>query len=265
MPNIDLIPEVFYESFHPYHYLFDNMPLYNILARISMVNDTVDLDHIALRDAIGTAGSLATRLDTSLNDDGTLKSAAIDTANHGIEHHTDETDQSGFLLVGDTFVRMTERERAKLETVQDDANSIILNFETASPSNTPVDFTNGTIVFADSVSTAWRWQAGKIYLDLAFPVAAAHLHTYDTDPTNPTGDFRTYYVPVTYLDGSLRVYVNGIRLNEDDAIYHPGAIPTTAWVLNKYTVDTINPKKFTLDNPLTANDIIKIDFDQSYT
>lgn len=179
MANIDLIPEIFYESFHPYHYLFDNMPLRNILTRISMVNDTASIDHLSIANAVGTAGSLSLRLDQSLEDDGTLKVSAIDTAMHGIEFHTDETDQSAFIEVDDTFVRMTERERARLDFMQDEANLLNITFETASPSNTPVDFTNGTVIFADSVSTAWRWETGKMYLDLGFPVAAAHQHSYE--------------------------------------------------------------------------------------
>ncbi len=264
MPNIDLIPEVYYESYHPYYYLFDNMPLYNIVARIGLVNDTVTLDHLALNNAVGTAGSLSARLSTSLEDDGTLRSDAVDTSMHGIEHHTDETDQSAFLEIDDTFVRMTERERAKLDLIQDDANLLNLSFETASPSNTPVDFTNGTVVMADSVSTAWRWESGKMYLDLQFPIDAAHQHIYDVTPNNPSGDLLTFYVPLDYTDGSLRVFVNGSKLSEDSEIYHPGATPSSHWVLNKFTVDTINNKKFTLDNALTAHDVIKIDFDQAY-
>ena len=264
MPNIDLIPESLYEGFHPYHYLFDNMPLRNILWRISMVNSTVDIDHYVLSSAIGTAGSLGARLDVSLEDSGALKSSAIDTALHSIGEHTDTADQTAFLLPGDEFVRMTERERDKLELIQDEANALTITFETASPSNTPVDFTTGQIVLADSVSTAWRWEAGKMYLDMAFPTAAAHTHFYDITPTNPSGDFTNYFVPMAFVSGSLRVYVNGVRLNEDDEIYHPGPTPSHAWVLNKFTVDTIVPTKFTLDEALTVGDIIKIDFDRPY-
>lgn len=265
MPQIDLIPESLYQSFHPYHHLFDNMPLRNILARIGMVNDVVDIDHSVLTNCTGTAGSLDARLDASLNPDGSLQTTAVDLALHSIGEHTDTSDQSEFLESGDEFVRMTERERAKLDLIQDEANLLNIRFETASPSNTPVDFTNGTLILADSVSTAWRWEAGKMYLDLAFPVESAHTHFYDITPNNPSGDLQTYYVPLDYIEGSLRVYVNGTRLSEDGEIYHPGYIPTAEWTLNKFTVDESDTTMFTLDNELNENDVIKIDFIQSYT
>lgn len=263
MPRIDLIPECLYEPLTPYHYLYDNQPLRNILARIGMVNNTVDLDHIAIMGAAGSAGTIANRLTVSLEDNGELKPTAIDAAEHYIGMHTDDTDQSAFLDVSDTFVRMTERERDRLVMMDDEANLLNITFETAGPSATPVPFTNGTVTMANSLSTSWRYQSGKMYLDLAFPLESAHQHYYDIVPDNPDADFLTFYVPFEYIEGSLRVHINGIRLTEVDEIYHPTA--TQEWLLNKYTIDGIDPTKFTLDNAITSDDVMRIDYDRAFT
>lgn len=259
MPRIDLIPEVYYEALQPYHYLFDNMPLRNILARITMLNDTLEIDHGILSDSVGTAGSLALRLDASLEGNGYLKTSAVDAALHGIEAHTDTIDQSDFLLEDDEFVRMTERERDKLSLVQSSANWLTLNFETAGPSETPVNFDNGEVALADSVSTSWRYEDGKIYLDMNFPLEAAHRHYYSVVPT--TVDYQTFVIPLAYAEDSLRVYVNGVRLDSVDAIYHPGPTPSDDWVLNKYTAAT---DSFVLDQAVTEYDMVRIDFEVAF-
>lgn len=259
MPRIDLIPEVYYEALQPYHYLFDNMPIRNILARITMLNDTLEIDHGILSDSVGTAGSLALRLDASLEANGYLRTSAVDAAEHSIEHHTDTTDQSAFLLPDDEFVRMTERERDKLDLIESEANLITLNFETAGPSETPINYEDGEVIMSDSVSTSWRYEDGKIYLDLNFPLEAAHRHYYNISPT--TTDYQTFLIPVPYAEDSLRVYVNGVRINDTDAIYHPGPTPADDWILNKYTADT---DSFVLDQTVTVDDVVKIDFDVAF-
>lgn len=272
MPRIDLIPDAacLYNALDPYHVTFDNKPLENILARQKLINDVVDIDHDILTSAKGSTPDLATRIDSSLELDGHLKTSAMDLALHSIESHTDTQDQSVFLLITDEFVRMTERERDKLILIADEATNISLSFESAGTiSGTPVDFSNGTVVFADSVSTSWRWESGiglgKIYLDLNFPLESAHVHFYDQAPLNPLGDFLTYYTTQDFADDSLRVFVNGVRLSLDE-VYCPVATATeiSGWVLNKIdTIDAIN-KKFVLMTPLTAYDLITVDFDRPY-
>src|SRR5476649_580731 len=101
MPDIDLIPEVLHQSLDPYHWYYDNLPLQNILDRISLVNYAVDNAEDILRKSVGTQGTLANRLAQSINDDGTLKTAAIDDALHNIESHSDNG----------TYVRMLLAER----------------------------------------------------------------------------------------------------------------------------------------------------------
>jgi hypothetical protein len=261
MPRIDLIPECLYEPLTPYHYLYDNQPLRNILARIGMVNDAVDLDHIAIMGAAGSAGTLTNRLSVSMEDNGELKATSIDNAEHYIGMHTDDTDQSAFLTEDDTFVRMTDRERDKLLLIDDEANLLNITFEAPTPSAIPVPFTNGTLTLANSLSTSWRYQSGKMYLDLAFPIESAHQHYYDIIPDSD--DFLIFSVPLEYIEGSLRVHINGVRLTETNEIYHPTA--TQEWLLNKYTIDPLDATKFTLDNAITSDDVIKIDYDRDFT
>lgn len=268
MPNIDLIPDIYYQPSDPYHYIYDNKPLKNIIARQSLINGWVDRHNLDIGNAAGSAGSMTARLAVALEDDGTLKTTAVDAALHSIEEHTDTTDQSSFLEETDEFVRMTERERDKLVLVEDEANYITLSFETAGISNTPVDFLNGNTTFADSTSTAWRYQSGKMYLDLAFPTEAAHLHFYDVTPDNDDSGtlYLDYKIPTysDFIDGTLRVYVNGVKLSEGVDVYHPGATPDDEWVLNYYTSD-YSTGTFSLNEAITAYDVIKIDFDRVYT
>jgi hypothetical protein len=260
MPNIDTIPEVYYTGLMPYRHEFDNLPLFNILTRQSIINDAVDTNRDELRDSVGSTGSLNNRLSASLNDNGSLRTAAMDAALHSIEAHEDTVD----------YVRMTNAERDKLALIEDEANLLTLSFETASPSSTPVDFDNGEVLFSDSSSTAWRYEAGKMFLDLAFPLAAAHGHYYDVEPICTgicaVGDYKTFKVnaaSTAYVDGSLRVYINGIRLSETDSVYVPGPTLEDLWTLNSFTSDP-PAGTFVLDVAITENDIIRIDFDVSY-
>lgn len=268
MPNLDLVPEVYYNPNDPYHHTYDNKPLHNIIIRQQAINSVVDRHNLEIGNAAGTAGSIYARLAASIEEDGTLRTSAIDAALHSISEHTDETDQSAFLQVSDQFIRFTEREREKLELVEDEANQIDFNFETASPSSTPVEFSSGTVVLADSLSTAWRYQAGKMYLDLQFSLSALHLHYYDIEPEYDTGgtQYKDYKIPTypDYIDGSLKVYINGFRLSEDESVYHPGPAPDEDWTLNDFTSDASNGK-FSLTNAITANDVIRIDFERSIT
>jgi len=255
MPRIDLIPEesCYYNALDPYYVDYDNQPLRNIIARQKLINTVVDRNDLDLANAKGTTGSLAERLSSSLEDDGYLKASAVDLSLHTMDAHTDTVN----------YVRMTADERDKLALIADEAKNISLEFETAGISNIPVDIDNGVVIFADSVSTSWRWETGKVYLDLNFPLEAAHSHFYDQAPTNPLGDFQTYYAPYDFIDGSLRVYINGSRVSQDES-YHPGATPTSSWVLNKLSSVNYITKQFVLMTAITAYDLITVDFDRPY-
>ena len=103
MPRIELIPEVLYQPNDPYHWEIDNLPLKNIITRQNLINLALDDVLEEMRDAIGTAGSVANRLNQSIEQDGSLKATAIDATLHNIEDHTD----------GSAFVRMSSAQSAK--------------------------------------------------------------------------------------------------------------------------------------------------------
>jgi hypothetical protein len=123
LPNIDQIPQVLYEPTDPYYYLVDNVPLINILNKIELINDAVDIASDQLRDAVGSAGTLANRLE-SLNADGSINPNAIDSAMHNIGYHVDGIGPDSV-----PYVRMQDAERDKLATVADGATDIILQFD----------------------------------------------------------------------------------------------------------------------------------------
>jgi hypothetical protein len=256
MPRIELIPEVLYNALNPYHVYYDNLPIKNIIARQDMMNSSIDKNTKQILDAVGSAGTLDNRLSASLEDDGSLLSSAVDASLHSIEAHTDTVE----------FVRMTNAERDKLALIEDEANFLAIHFDRAGPSETPVPFESGNVVFSDSVSTCWRYEAGKMFLDLAFPLEAAHQHFYDLAPLNPSGDFKNYTVTTLstpYMSGSLRVYINGSKLSESAEIYIPGRLPTDPFTLNSFTP---NPGggTFVLDAAITSEDVIRVDFETPF-
>lgn len=208
MPQIDLIPVRFYQPTDPYNHIIDNQPLSDIETQIELINFQVDLDANTLREAIGSQGTLANRLAQSINDDGSLKTVAIDNALHSIAAHLDEGG----------FVRMTLGERAKLSNIDDGSTDVSLRFNTISGI---VAFTDGIVDFQPSDTISWRFQSGSLFADSTLPVAVRHIHHYGITaiPQNLlTPDFTNYKttsVATPYQTGSLRVYVNGIRLSEN--------------------------------------------------
>lgn len=251
MPRIELIQENLHDALSPYHHEFDNLPLRSILARQTLINTTLDKFVADVSNAMGSAGSLAARLDKSLTDSGGLKAVEIDAALHSIEEHEDSND----------YVRMTADERAKLALIDDEANELNFNFETASPSSTPIEFETGTVVVADSTSITWRYESGKIKADLSFATSSLHQHTYN-EPAIHVSNYRTFKTPQPFVEGSLRVYVNGTRVYEGVEVYHPGATPTDPYTLNQY-VSTYSTGVFIFDSALESDDIVMCDFDRS--
>jgi hypothetical protein len=259
MPNIESIPDdiCLYNALDPYHVDFDNKPLRNILARQKMINAAVDNNTAILASAQGSTGSLANRLIASLQDSGNLWPAAVDLCMHKIDAHTDS----------DYYVRMTTDERAKLLNMADGATNIQLSFETAGPSNTPIDFPTtgsggtGAVAFADSVTTSWRWESDTLYLDVT-AAPASHVHFYDQEPYNYLDNFTTYSLPPFADITSVRVYINGSRVSQTSG-YHPVANSTgiSSWTLNSVFIDTIN-NCFVLTNPITQHDVITVDYDR---
>jgi hypothetical protein len=279
MPDINNISVPRYQPSQPYHYVYDNLPIDAIVAREDLINTAVDANTAAIAATYGTAGSLAGRLNQSLELNGDLKPAAVNTSLHNIGAHADgsftvasgelSAYQADYPLVTNPvpFVRMLEAEREKLALIADSATSVSIDFPNASPS--PLSFNNGTISFEDSTTITWTSNGGQaVRADVVSSLANAHQHYDNIVPASVslTPDYQNYYTAsptaLVYTSGSLKVYVNGVRLplNPTPAYYIPSADPLTSWTLNQFA-ENVGSDGFSLLNPITANDIIVIDFE----
>lgn len=263
MPRIELIPEVYYQPTQPYHHEYDNLPLRNIITRQTLINLAVDDNSEILRDSIGSTGTLAARLNKSLNADGSLRTTEVDAALHNIAEHTDgSTTISGSPV---NFVRMRETERDKLALIQDEANELNAQFVTPS---TTVLFETGTLEFEPSSTVTWSITSPNVIkANMAFSSDAAHQHNYDLVPVHSSigspdyTNYKTTSVSTAFVEGSLRVYINGIRLSETAGVYVPDSTgPDGTWTSTYYT-PSASAGTFALNRAITASDVIRIDFD----
>jgi membrane-bound inhibitor of C-type lysozyme len=261
MPRIDSITPVQYDSLWPYNSTYDNLPLKYILAREELINLAVDNNTAVLEDAIGTAGTLANRLNQSLEPSGALITEAVDSCLHSIGAHTDGT------FDGFDYVRMLATERSKLSLVADEATSLQIEFDTISGT---VVFDNDLVKFEDSPTVTWNVATGNLVTaNFAFPAGAAHQHYYDLIPVSAnivTPDYINYKstsLSTPFVDGSLRVYLNGIRLSENDGVYVYDAVtgPSGTWYVTSFTSDA-GAGTFALSRAINSADTITIDFDQ---
>ena len=281
MPDISLIPEVLYDPLQPYQWIYDNLPLENILLRQGLINSAVDVNTNILVDSIGTAGTLSNRLNQSLEDSGYLKISAINVADHDIAFHADSVralTASDISLIDPldvyqlpsivSFVRMLGAERDKLLLVSDEATSLRLQLFTEDISNT-VLFDDEIVELVDTDTITWEIEEpNKIKARMAFSSAAAHSHNYNLTPVHAnlvTPDYinyKTTSVSTAFVEDSLRVYVNGVRLNEDDLVYVPSAAASPTFSQLRFTGNN-SAGTFALSSAITAADVIKIDFDVS--
>lgn len=258
MPRIELITPVYYGPSDPYHWEIDNLPLKSIIRRQELINLALDDVIELMRDAIGTQGSVANRLNQSINPDGSLKTAAVDETLHSIEEHTDT----------DNYVRMTAEQSDKLDLIADEANQ--LNVEIFTDDTTFTEFSDGTLKFKPSDTIEVTVDAPNIVkFHMAFPAAAAHQHFYGLTPEHVnivTPDYINYQVDsvsTVFVEDTLRVYINGVRIFSDVEVYVPGALVDDAWTLMKFTPDFENGT-FALSSAITEDDVIRIDFDISF-
>lgn len=283
MPDLSQIPVPQYSAGQPYHWEYDNVPINNLALRDELINGELENHAKILRLGAGTQGNMANRLDQSIDADGNLKTTAVDQALHSIAEHTDASktvDSTELDYINNTlgyesvtnpvaFVRMLDAERSKLSLVASNATDI--RFEVETPSVT-VEINEGIIALQASDSIQWDLtppvSLNQPYIlkpVLSISTAFAHNHYYDLEPI--TADYQNYAVTAVntpFINGSLRVYINGVRINTDYEIYAPGFLPTTAWTLNKFTPNSSNGT-FALANPVTSSDIIRIDFDVTLT
>lgn len=264
MPNINSVPEVLYEPNQPYHYYYDNLPLRNILTRIGLINIQVDTNADMIRGAAGSAGSIDSRLGVSLEADGSLKKASVDSSLHGIGHHEDGEGPDGV-----AYVRMTAEERAKLALVQSESNRLLLEIEDQFPTiGSYVEFTDGTLRLSNSSTIFFDFEAPNVLkAHSTFPPDVAHRHYYDRNPVAAVSpaDYKNYNtttLSTPYVEGSLRVYVNGVRLSD-------AAVPVPNLTGSSFTPTFIEYKdastgSFRLNRAITGADTIRIDFDQHF-
>lgn len=258
MPRIELIDPILFSPDDPIHWEIDNLPLKNIYERQNLINLALDNVIEEMRNAIGDQGSLANRLNQSINADGSLKTESINEALHSIEDHEDTDD----------FVRMTKEQSDKLDQIAEEATNLTLLVYTDGSSS--VEFDAGTLKISASDSVTPTIVSPNILkFDLAFPVEAAHRHFYSLTPVHSsivTPDYTNYKVNSSssvFVDESLRIYVNGVRIFEDDDVYIPGALIDDPWTLLSYT-SNYSSGTFELSTAISEDDIIKIDFDISF-
>lgn len=257
MPRIELIQPVYYGPNDPIHWEIDNLPLKNIIRRQNLINLSLDDVIEVMRDAIGTQGTLANRLNQSINANGTLKSSAIDLAQHSIEEHTDTDD----------YVRMSKAQSDKLDLIADQATNFSLQIYTDSTNF--VEFPGGVLKIKPSSTVTPSFESPNILkLELGFPTEAAHRHFYGLEPVSVDDidpDYMNYKVnslATPFIEGSLRIYVNGSRIFENTDIYVPGRLVDDPWTLLYFTPSE-SEGTFVLSEALSEDDKIRIDFDVS--
>lgn len=272
MPDISKIPEVLYQGLQPYHVHYDNLPLTNILTRIDLVNNQVNINSDILRGANGTVGSLNNRLSVGINDNGTLKYSAVNNALHNIGYHTDgEYD-------GVEYVRMKSEERDKLSLIDSEANKLYIEIEDSVPmsaissiSYTPsyVTVSTGTLRFKSTDTVKFDFESPDVIKARSvFPISSAHQHHYGLKPAHQTPsspdyqNFKTTSVNTPFMSGTLRVYVNGIRILDTTPTLVPAYSDISTWTETFISSSNELNGNFTLNRALSSNDLIIIDFDE---
>ena len=271
MPNLSTLPIPLFQPTDAYHFDYDNIPLNVVVRRENLINLAVDNLVAQTANAAGTQGSFNNRLNQSINADGSLISTAIDAALHLLSQHTDDPfgteEQYDAWLASRTgpFVRMEKAESDKLANIANDATDIVI--QVINDDNTVIAFDSGIVKFIPSSTVNWRITApNQISADLGFPIASAHQHFYDQDPLHDPDTDTLYYINsehTAYIEGSLRVYINGLRLSSSAAIYVPGALVNDPWTLLTFAPDP-ETGSFSLSTTIAEEDIIRIDYDISF-
>lgn len=274
MPDISKVPEVLYDGLQPYHVHYDNLPLANILTRIDLVNSQVDINADILRGANGSVGTLNNRLSVGLNDNGTLKYAAVNNALHNIGYHVDGTGSDGV-----DYVRMKESERDKLSLIDSEANKLYIEIEDSVPNTSTISsasyipssvtISNGTLRFKSTDTVQFDFESPDIIKARSvFPISSAHQHHYGLAPAHQTPaspdyqNFKTTSVNTPFMTGTLRVYVNGIRILNTTPTLVPAYSDVSTWTETFVSSSTETTGLFTLNRALASNDVITIDFDE---
>lgn len=263
MPAISLIPIPYYQPLDPYNHEVDNRPIIALAQQIEMVNLAVDNQGANLASAAGNQGTVGNRINQSIDNDGSLKTSAIDDALHSIEAHTDTP----------SYVRMTVAERAKLSYISDDATALKVQVNAVGG---PVLFDDTTMELDESSTIQWSLIGNKVYANANFPASVRHTHYYGLTPVDQnliTPNYIDYFVTsvaTSYMQGSLRVFINGVRLTPGVATYVPIGQPGTVTYLSMtYSEDaptggSVPTGGFSLSVPKPLSAVITVDFDVQY-
>jgi len=253
MPDLSGIPVRRHQPLDPYDHVHDNQPIDDLTAQVDSVNDSVESMRAILASAIGSQPDLATRLAQSLEADGDLITSAVDDALHSIEAHEDTDD----------FVRMTAAERAKLDLVAANATRLAVLVPFAGDDD-PTTFDDGNVEFVESDTVQFREDDGKIAFDIKIPISSKHIHYYDVTPvTSDRVNYTVNGVPTAYKAGSLRVYVNGIRLSTTATVTVPvtGVATSLLYAEGDDTAGVVTDGDFNLNLAVGVADVVRIDFD----
>jgi len=275
MPNISNIPVPQYLANQPYYYTYDNLPIEALKQRDDMINTQVDLNTIELLNSMGDTGSLANRLNQSLDQSGNLKTNNIDNALHNIGAHEDATftvsggELSAYqvnypgIVNPVPFVRMLDAERDKIIGIAEGATNITLGFNLPST----IVFDNGPILIENSSTIVWASTGGQnVRADVSIALSNPHQHYNNIIPVsyNLTPDYQNYRTnssSILYSEGSLKVYINGVRIFPNITVKYPGIDPSSAWISNRFS-ENVNFLQFSLLNAITSSDIIVVDFER---
>jgi hypothetical protein len=266
MPEINKITDVLYDGNQPYHVHYDNLPLKNILTRIDLVNAQVDINSDILRGSCGSVGTLSNRLSVSLQENGKLKTDSVNDSLHNVGAHSDgEYD-------GVDYVRMQKSERDKLELIKSGANNLELEIEDiiTSEGREYIIVNNGLIKLKSSDSIGLQFSApDSISFHSIYSPETAHVHNYSITPAHQTPsspnykNFITTSINTPFKEGTLRVYVNGIRITSISTKVFIGGDPSISnWRSVFISSKNESTGEFALNTPITASDVIFIDFDQ---
>jgi hypothetical protein len=290
MPYLDSFQQVKYDPSWPYHYLYDNIPIQNLLTIQQIINDAVDYNTYLLESAVGTAGTLDARLSTSLDDNGNLIPSSVDTA---------LADSTVIADIQDQITTISE------ETTPG-ATALWISVAPGTPpvieATIPPDITTpGYLQIQDSETITWSLTSGNpgtsdpeyigysgysgyvyptvLKAQMALPLQPLMIkHYYGIAPVklvdNLTGSlFQATSIATEYISGSLRVYINGIRIFSDVGVYVPSnyhgisgysGYNDDVWYLTSFT--EASATTFQLNRTINPNiDTIRIDFDFDLT
>lgn len=204
MADLSKIPIRYFEQVDPYGFVVDNRPLRDLESRIDLVNSDITGLSNTLSDAAGDTGSLANRLNVSLEDDGSIKAAAIPA--HDLHIHADSGD----------FVKMTSEERTKLSGVSTSASNFGLSINQGQAKRDEV------VNIEESASIKIHETSSGIQFYSIVPTSYYHLHYGPLEPLVKCRKENGVFIPDE--DASTPYYIRAVttyEMNKSSASTYP--------------------------------------------